>query len=281
MSLQYHTLTHIPLADIAATFNQAFADYHVKLSITEERLVWKIKAEGIDLSLSTGVYDNKQMVGFILHATEERNGQKLVYNGGTGVIPAYRGKQLVQGMYGSIQPLMKDRRVDALVLECITQNIPAIKTYQRLGFVIKRELNCYKGVPDGEIAHTIVQTQSLGFLEDSEAFCDTEPTWQHTNNAIRRAPEEHQIFTIEKNGAVVAYAVYYPASLRIKQLAVHKDYRRQGMATSLLQYLKQQSGELTFTNVDSECVSLNALLTGRNMDNFVQQYEMWKQDTDF
>lgn len=280
MQLHYHTLATVPLAQVADTFNLAFADYEVKLSITPERLAEKIRTEGIDLDLSTAVYDGDQMVGFILHATEQREGRLLVYNGGTGVVPAYRGKGLVQGMYGFIRPMFQQHSVAACVLECITTNIAAIKTYERLGFTKHRMLHCYKGMPEGDCRHTVTLAGSLSFM-DEEAFADCTPTWQHSTAAIRRTPDLHQVYTILQGGQVVAYAVYYPFTSRIKQLAVHRDYRRQGMGTSLLQYLSSQYGELTFTNIDAESASLNGLLTRCGMHNFIQQYEMWNTHMDF
>lgn len=280
MSFQYQTLAAVSLTDNATAFNNAFADYAVKLSITAERLADKIKTEGIDLSLSTGVFDEGQMVGFIWHGFKEHNGQRLIYNGGTGVLPAYRGKGLVKGMYAFIQPALKERKIAACQLEVITDNIPAIKTYERLGFTIKRTLNCYKGKPEGTVTHTITEAPSLDFVV-ADKFCDCKPTWQHATYAIQLAIKDHKIYTIEKDGRVVAYVVYSTFTNRIKQLAVHKDYRRQGMATSLLQHLQQQYGELTFTNIDASCTSLNELLASRGMNNFIQQYEMWKPNTDF
>lgn len=280
MNLRYTTLANIPLKDIAATFNQAFEGYAVKLTITPERLAEKIRTEGIDLDLSIGAFDGEQMVAFIWHATELRNGQQLLYNGGTGVIPTHRGKKLVQGMYRFIAPKLKERQIEAIALEVIADNIPAIKTYEQLGFTSKRKLNCYKGSPTGEQTHTIREVGSLDFL-DKEKFWDCEPTWQHNTAAIQLAIEENYIVVIEKGDEVVAYAVYYPVISRLKQLAVHKDHRRKGMATSLLQHLHQQFGELTMTNIDSGCSSANLFLSNLGMHNFIQQYEMWNHHMDF
>lgn len=280
MELQYHTLTHISLADIAATFDHAFANYKVPLSITPERLADKIRTEGIDLDLSVGVFDGTKMVGFVWHSIKELNGESLIYNGGTGVIPDYRGKRLVQGMYRFIQPSLASRNVAGCVLEAITDNTPAVKTYERLGFGVKRTLNVYKGSPEGAPTHGIKSLAALDFL-DVDKFWDCEPSWQHATYAIELAIEENVIVGIEVEGEIVAYAVYYPVISRLKQLAVRKDYRRQGMATSLLQYLRQQYGELTLANIDSSCLSINAFLVSLNMNNYTQQYEMWKQGVDF
>lgn len=280
MSFRYQSLANISLADNADTFNKSFVDYAVKLSITPERLAEKIETEGIDLDLSVGVFDGTDMVGFIWHGYKEQRGRRLIYNGGTGVVPAYRGKGLVQGMYTYIQQALKERQIDACVLEVITSNIAAIKTYERLGYTIKRTLNCYKGSSKGESQHPIQEASSLDFL-DENIYWECAPTWQHANHAIQLAINDHKIYTIQVGEVVAAYVVYYTFTKRIKQIAVHQDYRRQGMATILLQRLQKQYGELTFTNVDASCPSLNELLASNGMNNYIQQYEMWKEGTTF
>ncbi|MEZ5017672.1 MAG: GNAT family N-acetyltransferase [Flavipsychrobacter sp.] len=280
MSFQYHTLRSIPLADIAAAFNQSFADYAAPLSITPQRLAEKIRAEGIDLDLSMGVFDGAKIIGFVWHSTRVINGKEIAYNGGTGVIPEYRGRHLVREMYRFIQPYFKQRDISGCTLEVITNNIPAVKAYEGLGFRAKRTLNVYKGVLKGECVHVVKEMTSLNFLDVTQ-FWDCEPAWQHTVAAINLAIEENKIVAIEKDGVVVAYAVFYPVISRLKQLAVHKDYRRQGMATSLLQYLQQQYGEFTCANIDEGCISINQLLLQRGMSNTIQQYEMWKEGIDF
>ena len=81
------TLETSNIEDILSVFNSSFSDYSIPLQLNISQLKSKIEVDHVDLSLSVGAFENEKLVGFVLHGTSILNGEKVAYNGGTGVIP--------------------------------------------------------------------------------------------------------------------------------------------------------------------------------------------------
>ena len=125
--MQFKTLGQTDFENIVEAFNDAFADYEIQLQRTKEELLQKIRVEDIDLSLSAGAFDGDTLVGFIFFGIDDHvNGIKTAWDGGTGVIPAYRGHKLTQRMFEFIQPALKQAGVKKILLEVLENNTVAI-----------------------------------------------------------------------------------------------------------------------------------------------------------
>ena len=91
--ITFQTLENISTDKILEVFNLAFSDYIIPFCLTKEQLEDKIKSESIRLEFSVGAFENNQLIGFILHGFDVVDNMKVIYNGGTGVIPAKRGNK--------------------------------------------------------------------------------------------------------------------------------------------------------------------------------------------
>ena len=126
------TLDNIPLSTLTTCFNKSFSDYFVKFEVTESSLQQRLKGAGIDFSLSAGVLDGKELVGFIVHGNRTWNGLKTAFNAGTGVIPTHRGNGLAEIMYDYLIPKFKLNGIQSISLEVIQKNVKAIHVYKKL-----------------------------------------------------------------------------------------------------------------------------------------------------
>lgn len=144
--MNFKRLENVDSKDILNVFNESFADYFVPFKLTEEQLVSKMTSDKINFDLSVGVFENEQLIAFILHGFDTINHQKVVYNGGTGVLPQYRGQGITKKMYDFALPILEKKGIDKIILEVISENISAIKSYVKVGFKITRELACFKGI---------------------------------------------------------------------------------------------------------------------------------------
>ena len=64
-------LSSIELSVITESFNEAFADYIMRFTATEEYLQNRWKGAGVDYNLSFGAFINDKLVGFIIHGIDQ------------------------------------------------------------------------------------------------------------------------------------------------------------------------------------------------------------------
>ena len=125
--IHFSHLQNIKLPELCRVFNLAFSDYIVPFQLTVPLLEQKLQGENVRLSHCIGAFDGPTLAGFILHGADTWPKPALLYNGGTGVIPAYRGQHLVQRMYAHYRQQYKQEGVQRILLEVISTNIPPLK----------------------------------------------------------------------------------------------------------------------------------------------------------
>lgn len=279
MNLTFKILTETPVTSLLEAFNTAFADYQVKMELTKEQLERKLLADSNNLNLSVGAFDGDILVGFILHGTDIIQGKKVVYNGATGVKPAYRGHGLTKALYDFILPVLLTAGATASSLEVLDENIPAIKSYKAVGFQTYRHLICFKGTPtfsEKYIQHNIQELHQPDW-DLMASLQDWEPSWQNSMTAMKQLQKSNQHLGIFEGGKLVAYAIFNPENNRIAQVAVHPDHRRKGLASSLFHAVsKGGTTPISIINIDSNAAPTLRFLETIGLTVFISQLEMRK-----
>ncbi|WP_298903561.1 GNAT family N-acetyltransferase [uncultured Psychroserpens sp.] len=272
-----NVLKNISTSQLLATFNLAFSDYFIPFRLTLEQLQYKLLADHTDLNISVGAFDKDKLVGFICHGIQTVGTSKLVYNGGTGVIPEKRGHGLTARMYDFIIPVLKEKNVDAIVLEVISTNTQAIKSYEKVGFKTKRMLHCYKGnVTISKVSNAVEIRELLYYdWELMESFWDSTPTWQNAPHVLNKLKSNNHIFGAFINKTLVGYVIYNAQSKRLQQIAVNARFRRQNIASSIILHIsKTFSPDLSIINVDEQSKSTNTFLQTIGLKHHLSQLEM-------
>lgn len=281
--MEIRKLTALDRADLLTAINGAFADYIVPFQLDASLLELKIRGEDILMDWSVGVFDGIQLIAFILHGMREIGGSNVIYNAGTGVLPAYRGRGLVVEMYRFMQPYFKAHHVKKLLLEVIESNLPAIRAYEKNGFVKGRKLLCFGGELDvnagalsGRIQPIHIQSIHDFSWDILQSFWDVKPSWQNRIGGI-------ELIQLKGLGAfigsdLVGYILFNLSNKRIYQIAVAKQHRRKGIATQLLSELKAHvsSAKVQITNVDEKASNLRLFLQRQGLINTINQIEMFK-----
>ncbi|MGE8514627.1 MAG: GNAT family N-acetyltransferase [Chryseobacterium culicis] len=277
--MEFKTLTNITIDELLSVFNHSFSDYVVPFHLTKDVLVAKIAAEKLDMNLSAGSFENGKLVGFILQAEKMENGEKIIYNGGTGVVPENRGKGLVRKMYDFIIPILKERNANTLLLEVIEGNQPAIRAYENLGFSIVRRLLCFNGnIKPGEENAGILIKDLKDFQWDVLcSFWDIEPSWQGSVFVLEPMPENYITLGAYDGDQLAGYIVYGPTAKKIYQFAVDKNYRNRGIGTMLFNAIREKNNGQTIAlnNVDDSSENTSKFLSEKiGLNNWLSQFEM-------
>ncbi|MGU3375331.1 GNAT family N-acetyltransferase [Chryseobacterium sp. M5A1_1a] len=276
--MEFKTLKNTNVEELLSVFNLSFSDYVVPFHLTRELLNFKIATEKIDLSLSVGAFEDEKLVGFILQAEKIENGEGMAYNAGTGVVPESRGKGFVRKMYDFIIPVLKERNIQTLVLEVIDENQKAIRAYENLGFVIVRRLLCFNGNinPIQNTSDIVIKELKDFQWEIFCSFWDIEPSWQASSFVLKGMKDECTVLGAFKGEAMVGYAVYNSTVRKIYQVAVDKNYRKQGIGTILFETIRSNINEqvVSLNNVDEISESTSNFLNKIGLENKVSQFEM-------
>ncbi|WET47487.1 GNAT family N-acetyltransferase [Chryseobacterium indologenes] len=274
--MEFKTLANVDVEELLAVFNHSFSDYVVPFHLTKEVLVSKIATEKLDMNVSAGAFEDGRLISFILQAEKVENGKKIIYNGGTGVVPERRGKGLVRKMYDFIIPILKERNADVLLLEVIEGNEAAIRAYENLGFTKVRRLVCFKGNINTGFPKTNATIKELKELqwEKLQSFWDIEPSWQGAVFVLNPMPENFKALGAYVDENLVGYLIYNPISGKVHQIAVHKDYRNGGIGAGLFAAIADGQ-PIAINNVDEASQETAAFLDKKiGLQNWLSQFEM-------
>lgn len=263
-------LGHADFNTIMASFLSAFENYFVKMPTDYNFYKQRWKAAKVDFNLSYGMFDGDELVGFIIHAIDDRHGERIAFNTGTGVIPKYRGQKIVKSIYDYAISDLKRNGITKSVLEVIIENEKAIKAYEGVGFKICKTFSCFGGeLTAGE---SQVEVQKIAYNEVS---------WEQMPNQDKYSWDFH--YRCLKDGNSNYYNVYSNSILEsffsinsengtINQLEVL--HNQNGNWERLLQAIQSISTQVRIINVDDSLVSKRLAIENAGLKNTVNQYEM-------
>ena len=268
--------------ELYATFTEAFSDYVFPFELTETQFRNHILLTGVDLRRTVGCFNEGNMVGFSLNGFGNWNGRKTVYDAGTGVIPSARRQGVSNAIFEMMLPRFKATGFEQLLLEVITSNVAAIALYEKLGFEPVRELALLQC--DGAVQPAVSRPNDVlieeMFEPDRErftAFWDGKPSWQNSNDAMRRSGMRKRTIGAFIDGRCVGYASFSANFGRIAQMAVDPSIRNRGIGTLLLQRifdLTPSECSLQVINIDKSITSAVDFFRNRGFYERVAQYEM-------
>ncbi len=285
-------LTGVPFSDIARAFNEAFADYYLRMGAQAE--VWlrnRMIKNAVDADCSVGAFDGGKLVGFSLTGIDLWDGAPAAFDAATGIVPEYRRRGLAAQMFEFARPRLAQRRVERFLLEVLQVNEPAIKAYRKAGFRITREFDCFEldmeegsgpvGGPAGTAAPPAgielrpMEKSALTALVDQ---MDWRPSWENSPASIARIPDEVLAYGAWEGTRLGGAIVYYPLLNWIVSLVVRRDLRRRGIGAALLSRLRTGLPEGTprvrLVNVLHEDRVMSAFLEAQGFRPFTSQYEM-------
>lgn len=199
------------------TFNQAvtawnkgFEGYFVNATTTLDNFLTRFVNEGLSAECSVVAFDENEPVGLVLNGFRTINGQKVAWNGGTGVAKSYRRQGVGKALMEETLKIYEDEGVEIATLESISENDKAIALYEGLGYQVVDRLvfleqnGTYQGEPfqsDGEyglIKAIPQQVQLIPFYKDLYPW---QTQWQSVKGG-------ESLIAVDSNHEKVGYAIY-------------------------------------------------------------------------
>ncbi|MFD0692706.1 GNAT family N-acetyltransferase [Paenibacillus sp. GCM10027628] len=228
--ISFRTFSDLSLKDAVSLWNKGFEQYIVPVTLTVDSFVQRTANEGISLDLSVIAYDGDTPVGFVANGFRTYHGQKKAWNGGTGIIPDYRGRGIGKLLIEQSLRLYREQAVHVAVLEAISQNERAIRLYEKMGYQIKDTLFIMQNteaLPAGSFSSSSsghLPTYTLKKASPAElAFIPMyrgDRAWQTQWESLRSG---ELLLAIDSNtGNVIGYSLY------------RRNYNEQGELTAIV-----------------------------------------------
>ncbi|WP_077928310.1 GNAT family N-acetyltransferase [Wohlfahrtiimonas populi] len=93
---RYQSLANTEISNIHETFLEAFSDYVVPMKISLEQFQRLLKRRGYQAPNSVGVFQDDQLIGFVLTSTRQWQSLSTTYVIGLGLSPQHRGHGLAK-----------------------------------------------------------------------------------------------------------------------------------------------------------------------------------------
>lgn len=264
-------LEKIAFDKIIECFLLAFKNYFVEMPTNLDFYRKRWKYAKVDLKLSYGMFDNEKLVGFIINGIDSRNGVLTAYNTGTGVIPDFRQRNIIKQIYDYAIPKLKSNGIEKCLLEVITANKIAIKTYENIGFDITRTLKCYKGgLNNSKIDINLIEKKlnQIDFktLPNQEYY-----SWDNHKNSLKANPD-YRFFQVETDAEICSYFIINNQSGYLAQFDVLDNNASNW--NDLFCAIESISKKIKINNVDSKFQEKIEVLKSLGIENTIDQYEM-------
>ena len=262
------TLEGISSETLCKAFNKAFSDYQINTVMSENQLENNLKKNGFSPVCSIGLFDEEQLVGFVLNGKRKNQG----YDCGTGIIPAYRGKGYAHTLVETAKKALTESALDVWVLEVLCENLRAKKLYEKAGFTTKRYLNCYSTPIEKLRTQSKVALKEQSYFSIPEGECI--PSWQNSTDSM--ATGLVPVWDIFYNDTRCGVFCFIEDTGSIAQLYIYPQYRSKGIAKQTIiegaNHCKAKT--LSVSNVDASYTPLNNLFSQLGFSLFTVQAEM-------
>lgn len=277
----YDTLENIGIETLHKTFLNAFSDYQVKMDLPILKFQYMLQRRGYVAKASIGAFNDDILVGFVLNGVRNWDGKLTAYDTGTGVIETYRKQGITSNMLLNVRQLFKEMGVEQYLLEVIQSNTSAFQIYKKQGFKILRDFECFHLDKNKYNPITTYKVEHINMVNPDDwrelkGFWDFVPSWQNSIDSINAVSDAFIYSVVRLNDSIVGYGVIDKKTGDIPQIAVNKNYRCKGIASSIITDLikNTESNNINVINVDGESKPMKDFLLKLGFEYGVSQYEM-------
>ncbi|MEC0265761.1 GNAT family N-acetyltransferase [Paenibacillus anseongense] len=285
----FKKMSEMSVEDLVALWNKGFEGYYLNSSLDMSKFMARTVHEGLSLEHSLVLYENEEAIGFVMNGFRTIEGKKVAWNGGTGIIPDYRGKGFGKHLMLRNLQLYQEQDVDIALLEALVQNEAAINLYQKVGYEITEQLVCLQHT--GELLVNLleskfpekyslrqghpVEVNAVPFNKPMSAWQTQWPSMKGGESILVTVAEEVVGYALFKrvyaeNGSLTSFVLYQCEACpgREDETEILKTALREVFAP-----LTSSCTRLTM-NIRHSNEGLNELLAGLGFTSFVEQVHM-------
>ncbi len=256
---------------VVDSFLVAFENYFVEVPTDSNYYKERWKAAKVDFNFSYGMFDGDKLVGFVIHAIDQRNGRLTAFNTGTGVIPEYRGQKIIQSIYEYALDDLRRIGVTNCALEVIIKNERAIRSYKGIGFKTCRTYICFKGTIKPETIETVTLKEvDLEKVDWANLPNQNSYSWDHQKESILKS--NYRFFQVLNNKSPESFFILQPDTGYVVQFDVFQQERNAW--NRLFSGIRQISSTIKINNVDERLTDKLKQLHTIGLVNTIDQYEM-------
>ncbi len=209
--ITYRRLSELSLNELVQLWDRGFEGYYLDVRMPLNSFVTRTADEGISLEESLAICADGQPVGFVVNGYRSIGGRQTAWNGGTGIVPEYRGQGFGKLLMERNLALYSELCVHTALLEALTQNERAIRLYESVGYSIADRLVYLQH--DGALQGALPQpVEPLEYVIRSGLageirhlpFYRRLSAWQTQWQSIKNG----ESLLIELGGEIVGYALY-------------------------------------------------------------------------
>lgn len=266
-------LSEIAFEELVDCFLKAFEGYFVSFPKNPDYFKNRWEIANVNYDLSYGMLENETLIGFIIHAIGERDGELTAYNTGTGVLANYRGRGIVNALYQFAIPKLKEKSLTRTSLEVIRENNPAIRAYKKIGFEVCKNYKCFRGnirtnYSDPLINEVNAQEFNWNRLPNQDLY-----SWDNQKTSIMRG--NYSFYQVQDgHGDEVGAFVMNPKSGYLAQFDCFENTTHHW--DHLFKAIRSISHNIIVNNVEESLSYKIEQLKRVGLDHTIDQFEMEK-----
>ncbi|HLF27376.1 MAG TPA: GNAT family N-acetyltransferase [Anaerolineae bacterium] len=274
--LQFQPAHRYSLDVLSVLFTRAYTDYYVPVHFTGAGFESMIAAYDIDLSASrVGVVGQAPAALALLGVRGPRG-----WIGGMGVVPEQRGERAGRAITEAVIDAARRLKLRSINLEVLTQNLPAVRIYEALGFRRQRLLDVWRRdsdatfpMPPRQVVQPLDVSACLALFEELHAVA---PPWQRDLPTLQRTAAALHALGIAEDGRITAYLLYRMdnAQVSVLDLAAAPGQRTAAIESMLRALIRDRAGSpIHLANLPQDDPASNVMhLIGAQVQ--LQQHEM-------
>ncbi len=269
--MEVRNLKEVSFNEIVDCFLLAFENYYVKIPSNKDYYKQRWTAAKVDYNLSYGMFENGRLIAFIIHAVDKRFGVKTAFNTGTGVIPEFRGRKIVNSIYDSAIADLRKNGIEKSTLEVIQKNEKAVRAYKNVGFKTCKEYNCFAGNIEIdndekiELREIVKDDFDWNKLPNQEFY-----SWDFQKETILQ--NDYKFYQIIKNNNPESFFIFGEKSKYLAQFDLLVEDQKAW--TRLFKGINLISNEIKIINLDNRLTDKLDIIHKVKIPNTVNQYEM-------